>query len=138
LMPTVIDAMVTTITLDPAGYQRGHQMVLRSNKELRDDATKTAKELSAQGKEMAEFYSAAKTEVLGLIGALVGSAGIVAFTKDTTNALAELGRTAKNIGISAQDLNAFQNVIERNGGSAESATASLKGFVDQVERWKVF
>lgn len=134
----VIDSLVVSVGLDPTQYQRGQALVLRSNKQLRDDASTTAKELSAQGKQMAEFFSAAKTEVLGLIGALVGAGGIAAFTKDATRALADMGREARNINLSVSQLNAFQNVIERNGGSAQSATASLKGLVDQIQRARTF
>lgn len=137
-MATLIDSLVMEIKLDPALYKQGEQAVEAANKRLRDDANTTGKELEASGKNAAQFFSQVKTEALGLIGVLVGAGGIKAFLGDTTRSLADLGRASVNIGISAQNLAAFQNVVRRNGGSAEAATASLKGLVDQIERFKVF
>lgn len=135
-MASVIDALVMEVRLDPALYQQGQKAVEAANKKLRDDANTTGKELEASGKNAAQFFSQVKTEALGLIGVLVGAGGMKAFVADTTRSLADLGRASVNIGISAQNLAAFQNVVRRNGGSAEAATASLKGLVDQLQRWK--
>lgn len=137
-MASLIDSLVMEVRLDPALYQQGQKAVEAANKKLRDDANTTGKELEASGKNAAQFFSQAKIEALGLIGTLVGAGGMLAFTKDATRSLADLGRTALNVGVSAQALNAFQNVVERNGGSAESATASMMGLMKQIERFKVF
>lgn len=137
-MPTVVDSLVVTLGLDPAKFKAGEGEVTAGLKRVRDESTRTGKEMEAAGKTAAQFFSQAKIEALGLIGTLVGAGGMLAFTQSATRSLAELGRTALNIGVAIPQLNAFQNVIERNGGSADSATASMKGLVDQIERFKVF
>ena len=118
--------------------RRASANITQSLKRTGQEATRVGKEMEAGGKTAAQFFSQAKIEALGLIGTLVGAGGMAAFLGKTTVSLAELGRAARNIGVSPQALNAFQNVVERNGGSAESATASMKGLVDQIERFKVF
>ena len=137
-MPTVVDSLVTTIGLDTSAFKLGSREVEASIRRLKIEGDRFAKEFEASGKTAAQFFAQAKTEALGLIGTLVGAGGMAAFVKQTTQSLADLGRTALNIGVSIPQLNAFQNVIERNGGTAESATASMKGLVDQIERFKVF
>lgn len=137
-MADLIDSMVMKVTLDAASFRAGEQEVAKLQKALREDANSTAQRMEASGKQAAMFFSDAKREALGLLGTLVGAGGLAAFAAKSTAALSELGREARNIGLTVQQLNAFQNVVQRNGGSAESATQSFKGFVDQMERLKLF
>ena len=68
---------------------------------------------------------------------MLAGAGMAAFARDTMNSAAATGRMATNIGVATDQLSTFGRVIERNGGNAESAMASMKGFTDQVSRLKV-
>lgn len=137
-MPDLIDSMVMKLTLDTSAFKQGEAEVAKLQKQLRDDSKQTAERMEASGKQAAMFFADAKREALGLLGTLVGAGGMAAFAAKATASLSQLGREARNLGVSVQQLNAFQNVIERNGGSAESATNSLKGFVDQVQRWRTY
>lgn len=102
-----------------------------------EQAARTGKEMEAGGEKAAEFFGKIKNEALGLIAVLVGAAGLEDFVKSTTNSLANLGREAHNIGVSATALGAFSNVIQQNGGSAESARQSLFGLAQQIENFKI-
>lgn len=137
-MATVVDALVVTLGIDAKAYKSGIDGVTKDQKTLRDESAKTAVELEARGKQAAQFFSSIKNEALGLIGVLLGGKGIEAFARSATIALAQVGREALNIGISVQGLTAFQNLIVRNGGSAEAATNSLKGYADAIERFKIY
>src|SRR5579872_7238549 len=134
----VVDSLVVSLSLDASNYRAGQSEARRDLNLTRDVANRTAKEMEASGKTAAQFYAQVKTEALGLIGVLVGAGGLAAFTEKTTRSLIDLGNAASNIQMPVQLLGAFQQVVERNGGSAESATASFKGFVDQVERFKLY
>jgi hypothetical protein len=136
-MPTVIDSLVITLGIDPAEFKKGTEVAAANMKRMRESASTAAKEMEADGKKAAQFFNQIKVEALSLIGVLLGGRGIAAFTADATRSMAALGRAAVNVGESVRGLAAFQNVIERNGGSAESATASLKGYADAIERFKL-
>ncbi|MDR3534030.1 MAG: hypothetical protein P4L90_26120, partial [Rhodopila sp.] len=137
-MATVVDEFVTTLRLDASDFTKGQVAVRESLQRTRSESTTVAKSLEADGARAAQFFAQVKTEALSLIGVLLGAKGIEAFGRQATKSLADIGREAKNIGLSVPELAAFRNMIERNGGSAEAATSSLKGYADQVERFKVF
>ena len=102
-------------------------------KQTREDATRTAAAMEAGGKQAAEFFAQIKNEALGLIAVLIGAEGLKDFVAGTTNSLADLGRTARSIGVSPQALSAFSLVMQENGGSAEQARSSLFGLSQQLE-----
>jgi hypothetical protein len=67
---------------------------------------------------------------------VLAGAGMAAYARDTMNGAAATGRMATNIGVATDELSTFGRMLERNGGNAESAMASMKGFTDQVSRLK--
>ncbi len=137
-MATVIDALVITLGIDNKGFQKGQEDTRKGLRLSAEEARKAASEMSASGKRAAESFASIKTEVLGLVGALLGVGGMSMLVKKTTDDLAALGREAHNIGMAAPDLAAFRNMIERNGGSADAAVQSFRSLTDEMERFKVF
>lgn len=135
---TVIDSLVVTLGLDSKGFLRGQQDARKELQHTSTTASRTSQEMQASGKRAAESFASIKTEVLGLVGALLGVGGVSMLVKKTTNDLANLGREARNIGMAAPELAAFRNMIERNGGSADAATQSFRHLTDEMERFKVF
>lgn len=83
--------------------------------------------MSADGQKAAEWFSQAKNEALSLIGVLIGGKGLETVLVGATNRLADLGRQARNIGESADNITTFTNAIAANGGTADAARASLEG-----------
>jgi GNAT superfamily N-acetyltransferase len=67
---------------------------------------------------------------------VLAGAGMAAYARDTMNGAAATSRMATNIGVATDELSTFGRMLERNGGNAESAMASMKGFTDQVSRLK--
>lgn len=123
--------------MDPSGFKTGQVQTRESLKKTKDETAQFAKQMQSEGKRAAEFFDSVKVSALSLIGVLIGGKGLQAFAKDATTSLSDLGRAAKNIGMSVPELAAFQNAIERNGGSAESATASFKGYADAIEEFRL-
>ncbi len=134
---TTIDALVVTLGLDPSGFTQGQKQAAEALMKTRQASSQAAKEMQADGKRAGEFFSGIKNEALSLIGVLLGGKGIETFAREATKSIAELGRSAANIGVSARELSVFQMMIERNGGSAQAATSSLKGYADAVERFRL-
>lgn len=130
-MPTVIDSLVVTLGLDPANFTKGQKQAAEALLKTRQEASRTAKEMQADGDRAAEFFTKAKIEALSFIGVLLGGKGIEAFTRDQTRSLADLGRQARNIGEAAPAVEAFAMAIQRMGGNAESARGVLQTFAQQ-------
>ena len=137
-MPTVIDELVVTLGLNAANFTKGQKDAAEALLKTKAEAARAAKEMQADGAKAAQFFSQIKTEALSLIGVLLGGKGIEAFARDATTSLAALGRAATNINVPVEELAAFQNMIERNGGSAQAATASLQGYAQAIERFRVY
>lgn len=132
---TVIDRMVLALGLDPSGYKKGREQVARDNKKLREDAKATAEDLEAKGKQAAAFFSKIKKEVLGLATVLVGGYGLTSFVEHLTSGDAAVGRLAKNLNMSTEDLSAWTGVVKRVGGSADDMAGSLKGLNGIMQEW---
>lgn len=129
-MATVVDALVVQLSLDASNFTKGQKDTSAALKKTEADAVIAAKSMSAQGAKAAEFFSAIKTEALSLIGVLVGSAGITAFAKDTTNSLVHIGQQAVRIGESVPAIEAFAQAMDRMGGNAEAARGTLQKFAE--------
>src|ERR1700741_275561 len=134
---TVIDEFVVALGLDPSNFNAGQKKTLEDFKKTKDKAKETAKDIEESGKQAAQFYSKIKTEALGLFAVIAGAGGIEKFAAATVTSFSAMGRASKAMGLSVSDLAPFQNMIVRNGGSAEAARASLQGLAQQMEEWKV-
>jgi len=132
---TVIDSLVVELGLDPAKFTKGQRDALDAFKKTQGEFDKRLKDLEASGKRAGESFGSITTAAEGLFSVLAG-ASMAAFARDTMNGAAATGRMATNIGVATDQLSTFGRVIERNGGNAESAMASMKGFTDQVSRLK--
>jgi hypothetical protein len=137
-MATVIDALIVTLGLDPAGFKKGQAEAGASMKKTKDEAARTAKDMEARGKQAAQFFSQIKKEVLGLTVAIMGAAGIKNFIEKITVSDAATGRMAKNLGLATTELSALQNAAEIGGSSAGGMTATLKGLNEQLQNVAIY
>ncbi len=115
-MPTLVDELVVKLGFDTSGVITGAAETRKQFGQTKEDAAQVAKAMQAEGARAAEFFSSIKTEALALLGVFMGGKGIETFIKDTSRGLADLGREARNAGMSVQDLSAFAKAIERQGG----------------------
>lgn len=136
-MATIVDSLVVTLGLDASGFKAGQEQARTAIKRTASESVTAGKEMEARGKQAAQFFGQIKTEALSLIGVLVGGKGLEVFVRDTTRSLADLGRVANRIGTAVPQLAAFRNMIERNGGSANAAAASLSSLTDAMEQYRL-
>jgi hypothetical protein len=130
-----IDELVVKLSLDPSKFTAGQKEALDSFRKTEEEFTKRLSNLEAKNKNVAYSFGDVTHAAEGLFGALAG-AGMVAFAHDAINSAAASQRMATNIGIARNELDAFGKVIERNGGNADSAAASLKSYADAVQKWR--
>lgn len=136
-MPTVIDSFVVSLGMDPTAFNKGSEAARKQFRGTKDEAKKAATELEASGKQAAQFFTKIQKEALGAFAAIVGTGGLAKFTADTVTSLSAMGRAATAAGVKVSDLAAFRNMIVRNGGSADAATASIQNLAQAMEQFRV-
>jgi hypothetical protein len=145
-----VDELVVELKLDPTNFTQNEKQALAAFKKMNEDFEKQQQEAAKRTEEewqrrqqnlesinkKAEFsFKDLSNAAEGLFGALAG-AGMAAFARDTMTSVAATGRMATNIGEATGELSAFGRMIERNGGSAETAMGTMKGLSDQLTRLK--
>jgi hypothetical protein len=134
---TVIDSLVVELGLDPAKFTKGQRDALDVFKKTQGEFDRRLKDLEESGKRAGNSFAGITTAAEGLLGVLAGT-GMAAFTRDTMSSSAATGRMAQNMGLATDQLSTFGRMIERNGGNADSAMGSLKGYTDQLARLRMF
>lgn len=131
-MPTVIDALILEIGLDPSKFTAGQKQLLDNMTKTQDQALKFGKQVESESKKINEFFGGLKREVLGFLGLAFGGAELKNFITNLTNLDAATGRTARNLNIGTKELSAWQGAAEQTGGSAEGITSALQGLNTQL------
>jgi hypothetical protein len=132
-----LDELVVELKLDPKHFTEGQKSALEAFKKTDDEFQKRLKNLEDLNKKTGASFGTLTNGAEALLSTLAG-AGMAALARDAVNAGAATGRLATNIGVATDDLSAFGRVVERNGGSADTAMQSLKGLADQVARMNNF
>jgi hypothetical protein len=128
-----IDELVVTLSLDPSNFTEGQRKALDSFKKTDDEMQKRLKSLEATNKNVGYSFDDVSHAATGLASVIIGT-GMASFARDTMTSVAATGRLAHNIGEATGELSTFGRMIERNGGNADAAIGSLKGFSDQITR----
>ena len=129
-MASVIDSLVITLGLDSSQFRKDQVAVADSSKKLKESLVKDGKDVEKSGKDAAESWGALRKEILGTIAAFIGLDAIKNAVGDVTKFNKELSQSAQAIGVSAQELSAWGMAVERMGGDANSARASLQHLAD--------
>jgi hypothetical protein len=151
-MPTVVDELVIKLGLDSRGFQadaertqtavgRTGRVARRESSELEEALRKSQKQTDLRLKQTEEvgektgksFHRVVK-EVSALFGVLATGYGLQQFIKNLTGTEAATGRLAKNIGMSTNELNTWQEAAKRFGGTAEETGGSFLGLANEMER----
>lgn len=133
---TLVDALVVTLGLDAAGFVKGAKDVNKAQKGLSEEARKAQKELEAQAKKAAEGIRKLRDEVLALTGAFLGARALKSIADKLTTIDTTTGKFARNMGLSAERVSAFELGIRKLGGSADDADGALRNLVKIQEEFK--
>ncbi|WP_447881059.1 hypothetical protein [Serratia fonticola] len=129
-MPTIIDALVITLGLDPSDFKKGSDEMTEEMKKQKKEAEKLAKDMEAAGKRAASFFGSIRTELLALLGLTLSAQGIKSFITSTANSLQQLGINSKALDMSARSLDGWSRAAEAAGSSAEKMQGTLASFQD--------
>lgn len=140
---TVIESLLITLGLDSRNFQAGVRGVERGQRDIQNAGTRTAeaekKNSAAREKAIKssiDGYRKVRNEVLALAAVFTAGVGIKDFITNTINSAVNLGYLSQNLGMSTQQIKAFQLASERAGGSQEGLTAQLKESVDAISELK--
>ena len=128
-MPTIIDSLLVEVGLDATGFKKGQKEVELSQKKVKEETERTAKDMEARGKQAGGFFKDLQEgagSFLGMMATAYSGAKIAGMTKDIINNAESMGFLAKNLNMSTQRLDAWGMAAEKNGGSAESMVTQLQ------------
>lgn len=130
----VIDAFFVTVGLDPSGMRKGTTEVASMQKGMREDAIRTRKEMEASAKRIGEGFDRLAKGAIALGLALLGARSIEQFIRATIDLDASTGRLAKTLGMSTEEVSAWEGAIRQMGGSNQDAIGSLQSLVTAFEQ----
>lgn len=129
-MTTIVDALVVTLGLDPRNFKKGQAESKKAVGELRDQTVKAADVMSKSlldiGKKVALLFLGFETAV-----------GFFKMVAAVTTTTADLGRSARNLGMSAHELNRWGNAAELAGGKAEDVQSAFQTMSRSLFDWQV-
>lgn len=134
-MPTVIDALVLVLGLDPSGFTKGRKQVESDLAKTRDESVKTGKQIEAQGKKSGEFLGGLRRELIRLFAAFTAGSGIKEFMRNVTSGDARLGRMSTTLKTSTEELSRWSGIMKSVGANADSAMNSYANIVSDMEKF---
>lgn len=150
----ILDVFAVMLSLDDKGYKSGVDRVKKQQKDLVDSTKESAdktedidkksqsgqrkrnQEQSLVNKKLSESFGMIKREAIGAMAVLMGANSLRDYVAKTTTAFSNLDRTARAAGLSARELGAFGQMIEVNGGKAETAQASIATLAKVMEDYR--
>lgn len=132
-MPTIIDSLAIELSLDPTKLQEGLRTVSSDVKQNRDESERHFKVLDTLITNMGRSLA-------GLIATFVSlEAAIAAFaaTKHISRAGTEFGNLAESIGMSVNQLGAWENAMERVGGRAGDIGSAFRFQQSEFQKSKL-
>lgn len=120
-----LDELVVKLVLDASGFNKGQADATAALKKTKDEAVTSSKAIEASALSASQGVEKLGRQFLGLYALLTGGREIKNFISDMTTTDAQLGRTAKNIDMSARSLSTWQGAAAAAGGSAQGITGSM-------------
>jgi hypothetical protein len=132
-MAQIIDALVVSLGLDASNFTKGQKEAVNSLRNTEAQATRTAKEMQTRGAQAGEFFGKIRNQVLALTAAVVGAKSVTQFAEQITQSDAAAGRLANNLGMTTQQLTAWEGAARRAGGTTEGMAGSLQNITTQLQ-----
>lgn len=160
-MAMVLDELVLALGIDDKNFSAGEQAVVagldrltavmenvaqafdtgeKKSSEALDKtgkkADKTAKDMEANGKTAASFFSSIRAQVLALAGVTLSLGGLKSFVTGFTSNLNQLATAADAFGMSAKSLDGWTKAGEAFGVSANEIVGAFSRINDAKARLK--
>jgi hypothetical protein len=136
-MPTVIDALVVTLGLDPSKFTAGQRKALTEFKRTQEEAASHAKRFEESARRSAMLFSKIRNEAVGLFAALAGAYGVKQFIANLVGGDAAMGRFSRTTGIAVKEAAAFDAAVKAAGGEAGEGAAALSNLNSQIQQFQL-
>jgi hypothetical protein len=136
-MATVIDALIMTLGLDTKDFDKGKKGASEDLDKFKKQSGAVAKDVAEGGKKMAQGFTTIRNELIALFAVITAGKGLKNFFTEGVTGMAELGRRATNLGMTARELDAWGGAVESVGGSAEGMQASFQAMASGIEEFKL-
>lgn len=136
-MDSIIDALIVTLGLDASAFKKGQREAKDSTKRFTAETEENAKKVAGQAKAMADGFRHVRNELLGLFAVSIGANGLKDFIAGSVGNQAQLGYLAKNLDLSARELDAWGKTVKTVGGTAEGFQGSLQNIASGIEAFKL-
>lgn len=133
----IIDSLVITLGLDVSGVTKGQKDAKDSLDKTGEAAKKQQKELDAAAKRTTESYKKVRDSILEVTAAIVGAVAGKEFLAYITATDVAVGRLSKNLGVSTEELSAWEGVARRLGGQGSDADSLFRGVNKLMEDFKL-
>lgn len=133
-MATVIDSLVMLLGIDDRKYQEGQKRFEDSQNRMRSGVKKTSDDMGDRAKKLTESFGKLRNEIVGMLTAFTAGVGLKDFIAQTVETDAQVGRLAKNLDMSTEELSAWQGVLRRSGGTAQDASNDLQTLVGAFQQ----
>ncbi len=123
-----IDVLKLVFDSDASGMKRGTQEA----KKGADDLKKSVLETDKAAQDMGDSFLSMVSDAKGSIASLVGFSTVTAGILNEAARVDQLGKFADTIGQNIEEIDAWGQVVARNGGTAEGFQGTLKGLTDSL------
>src|SRR5271166_268043 len=120
LMPTIIDALVVELGLNPEPFVRGQKTALAEFKRLKTEASGEVREVEDKARATVTLLGRIQQQALGLGGLLLGGLGLADLVTRFIPLNVELARNAENLGMSARRLAGWEAAAQSVGAPVGS------------------
>lgn len=124
-MPTIIDALVVQLDLDPKKFNEGQKDAVESLRKLEDGATKHVKATKSEFDGLLDVFKAVQGRLLAISALVATGIGFESFTAKIARANAETGYLANNLGVSVQELQKWEAAGATVGAQANEIAQSF-------------
>ncbi len=134
---SILDQLKIVIGLDSSKFEEGRKKINAGFDDTKNKARQSAEEMEESGKQASQFFEQITNKALKLGTILLGGVGLKDFLANSVKTGNALGYMAKNIGISAKELNTWQTVVRSLGYDAESVGPTLNNVAQGLEAIKL-
>ena len=132
-MAGVIDSLLIVLGFDTSGLTQGQKDVDAVTQRMKDSATRSGKAIEESADRASKSVEALGRKFLGLYALVTGGEELKSFVSNMTSADAALGRTARNVDMSAKALSTWQSAAVAAGGSAEGITGTISSLSSAMQ-----
>lgn len=134
-MPTIIDSLVVELGFDTAGLDAGRKRVEDTFKKTGQAGQKAGKEIENSAKHAGDFMNRLRNNVLSLFAAFTAGRGLRDFVAGMTTTDAALGRFAKTVGMTAQEVATWRAAGSLIGADAKDIDATFQSLTQQFQNF---